>query len=168
MTARQAKIGTNGALSEFEREVVALFVRVAGLVGLPRSIGELYGALYVSPKPLNMEELRQKLNLSKGATSQGLRLLREFGAVSIVRLPGDRRDHFVAEAQLRKLIGGFLRGRVQPHLENGVERIENLKRLVENAPDGDREFLAERVKRLANWRRGAERVLPLVMKLIRV
>lgn len=166
MTVRKTNPGSNGDLDALEREVITLFVRVADLLGLPRSLGELYGALYISPRPMHMDELRQRLKLSKGATSQGLRLLRGFGAVHVTRLPGDRRDYFLAETQLRKLVAGFLREQVQPHLENGAERIEHLRKLVETLPDERRGFAAARVEQLANWRRRAERLLPVALKLI--
>ncbi len=159
---------SNGISAEIEREVIALFVRVADLLGLPRSVGELYGALYISPRPLHMDALRTKLNLSKGATSQGLRLLRRFGAVRSMYMAGDRRDYYVAETTLRPLLGGFLREQVQPHLKSGKERLEALEVLLSKAPAADRAFLEERVGRLANWRRRSERLLPVIMKLIRV
>jgi len=168
VSARRAVPPAAGGRAAVEREVIDLFVRVADLLGLPRSVGELYGALFISPRPMHMDELRGRLNLSKGATSQGLRLLRGFGAVRTTYLPGDRRDYFTAETELRKLVGGFLREQVQPHLRSGAERLDGLERLLEGVPPEDRAFVAERLGRLANWRRRSERILPLMMKLIRV
>jgi DNA-binding transcriptional regulator GbsR (MarR family) len=168
MSVRNTAPPATDSLAEMEREVIALFVRLADLIGLPRSAGELYGALFFSPRPMHMDELRARLNMSKGATSQGLRLLRGFGAVNLARLPGDRRDYFAAETQLRRLVGGFLRQQVQPHLRSGAERMDLLRRLLEDVPPKDRAFVAERVERLANWQRRSERLLPMVMKLIRV
>ena len=43
------------------------------------------------------------LKISKGSASQGLRALRQLGAVSSVFEPGDRKERFVAEIRLRKL-----------------------------------------------------------------
>lgn len=155
------------AFEALEREVVELFVRVADLLGLPRSVGELYGALFISPRPLHMDALRARLNLSKGATSQGLRLLRQFGAVRVVSRPGDRRDHYVAETELRALAGGFLREQVQPHLRSGVERVAAIERFLRELPNAERAVLTDRVRRLKRWRGRAERILPLLLKLIR-
>jgi len=155
------------ASTEVERGAIDLFMSVADLLGLPRSVGALYGALYVSPQPMHMDELRKRLQLSKGATSQGLRLLRGFGAVRVVRKADDRRDYFVAEDRLRPLLGGFLREQVQPHLRNGKERIRTLKAAVAKAPPETREFLEERIERLENWQRRSERLLPVLMRLIR-
>jgi len=155
------------AFAALEREVVDLFIRVADLLGLPRSVGELYGALFIAPRPLHMDALRARLNLSKGATSQGLRLLRQFGAVRVVDRPGGRRDHYVAEIELRPLVGGFLREQVQPHLRGGVERVAAIERLLQGLPNAERAVLTDRVRRLKRWRGRAERMLPLLLRLIR-
>jgi DNA-binding transcriptional regulator GbsR (MarR family) len=106
-------------LSELEKEMVGMFVRIAGLLSLPRSVGELYGVLFVSPEPLCIDDLMKKLQISKGSTSQGLKILRSFGAVRTVYVPGDRRDFFTAEAELRKIVAGFVNEQIRPHLENG-------------------------------------------------
>ena len=157
----------SAASTEVERGVIDLFMSVADLLGLPRSVGALYGALFVSPRPMHMDELREHLRLSKGATSQGLRLLRGFGAVRVIRKAEDRRDYFVAEDRLRPLLGGFLREQVQPHLRNGTVRIRTLKAAAAKAPPEMRDFLEERIERLENWHRRSERLLPVVIRLIR-
>ena len=85
------------ALSELEKEVVEIFVRIAGVLSLPRSVGELYGVLFISPEPMCIDDLMLKLKISKGSTSQGLKILRSFGAVNPVYVAGDRRDFYAAE-----------------------------------------------------------------------
>ncbi len=152
--------------AELEREVIDVFIRVAGLLGLPRSVGELYGCLYISPRALPMDELQRRLDLSKGATSQGLKLLRAFGAVRTVYVPGDRRDHFTAETELRNLVEGFLREQVQPHLTNGTNRVGHIRELAGALPANERRWYEDRVARLAKWHGHADRLLPFALKLI--
>ncbi|MCX6995910.1 MAG: hypothetical protein NTV49_02215 [Kiritimatiellaeota bacterium] len=121
---------------DLERQVIDLFVNLADLLGLPRSVGELYGLLFASPEPLPMDELMARLNLSKGGTSQGLKILRSFGAVRTVYVDGDRRTHFSSETELRKLAAGFLKEQIQPHLVSGRERLERMQQLARGLPDG--------------------------------
>ena len=63
--------------------MIDVFVRAAGLIGLPRSIGEIYGLLFCSPKALSFDELVERLQISKGSVSQGLKVLRQLGAVKL-------------------------------------------------------------------------------------
>jgi DNA-binding transcriptional regulator GbsR (MarR family) len=125
----------------------------------------LYGLLFVSPRPLSMADLSGRLRLSKGATSQGLKFLRNLGAVRGVYVDGDRRDHFVAETELRKLMDGFLREQVRPHLKSGGERLERMRGLANQLSGPDQSWYAERAERLQRWQSRAERMLPFVVRL---
>lgn len=154
------------AVRKVEHEVVELFVHIASLIGLPRSVGEIYGYLFISRDPLPMDVLVERLGLSKGATSQGLRLLESFGAVRTVYVPGDRRDHFTAERELRKLVGGFVKEEVIPHLQSGEERLSGIRQLLDGIEGPEQAALKERVERLASWHSRSDRLLPMVLQLI--
>ncbi|TAG26183.1 MAG: hypothetical protein EAZ36_07665, partial [Verrucomicrobia bacterium] len=71
-------------LTPFEAEIVAVFADLVTLLGLPKSMGEIYGLIFASPEPLAFAVIEQKLRLSKGSVSQGLRSLRELGAIQAV------------------------------------------------------------------------------------
>ncbi|MCX7817596.1 MAG: hypothetical protein N2652_00010 [Kiritimatiellae bacterium] len=153
-------------LERVEREVVDLFVRLAEVAGLPRSVGEIYGCLFICADPLPMDGLMSRLNLSKGAVSQGLRLLRSFGAVRTVYVPGDRRDHFTAERELRKLVSGYLQEKVVPHLRSGDEGLKEIRALLTETNGGARKVLQERVAQLSRWHRRAEQMIPLLLRML--
>ena len=75
-------------LSALEIEAIDMFINFLRIVGLQKSIGEIYGLLFVSAKPLSMEDIMNRLDISLGAASQGLKLLRGLGAVKAVYSPG--------------------------------------------------------------------------------
>lgn len=153
-------------LGDAEREMIEIFVRLADILSLPRSVGEIYGLLYVSDEPLCLDDCRERLNISKGSTSQGLKFLRSFGAVRTVYVPGDRKDFYVAETQLRKMVSGFASEQIQPHVKSGRDRLNRLNELVANDAGDRAEFLLERIQLLENWHKRADRMLPMVIKFI--
>jgi DNA-binding transcriptional regulator GbsR (MarR family) len=155
------------ALSELEKEIVDIFVRIAGVLSLPRSVGELYGVLFISPEPMCIDDLMQKLKISKGSTSQGLKILRSFGAVNPVYVPGDRRDFFTAEAEMRKIMAGFVNEQIRPHLDNGRERMVRIQRLIDSEEPARKEFIAERIERLQGWQKRASALLPFALNFIK-
>ena len=59
----------NETVTELESKVIEVFVNGAKVVGLPRSLGEIYGLLYISTEPMSMEQIVQKLNISIGSAS---------------------------------------------------------------------------------------------------
>lgn len=154
------------SLSEIESEVIALFVRMADVLNLPRSVGEIYGILFVSTKPLCLDDCRECLNISKGSTSQGLKILRSFGAIRMVYIPGDRKDYYTAETSLRKMASGFAGEQIQPHVASGGDRIKHIRNLLNEYDAEEKAELVDKVDLLENWQRRAGKVLPLILKLI--
>ena len=61
---------------KLEVESIDFFVRMMSILGLPRSVGEIYGVLYFAESPMSMDEISSRLKISMGSTSQGLKTLR--------------------------------------------------------------------------------------------
>jgi DNA-binding transcriptional regulator GbsR (MarR family) len=154
-------------LDDWEIAVIDLFLNAANSFGLPKSYGQIYGLLFCRDQSLSMDEVMKLLQISKGSASQGLRALRQLGAVSSVFEPGDRKERFVAEIRLRKLVGGFLREQADPHLEKGVGRLEQIEALLENLDNKDSlQRGARRHEILSGWHRQMSRLLPWVQMIV--
>ena len=156
-------------LSVGEREIIAIFVQMAQALGAPRSLGEIYGLLYATPQPLAFQDIVDRLDMSKGSVSQGLRFLRSVGAIKPVARAGDLREFFEPVLELRQLVAGFLRERLNPQIKEWGVRARALK------PDDfsfgvlaadDRETVSKRLTKLKAWQKRAGTVLPVVSKLL--
>ena len=175
MTAALEKNGLGGnpkkqpavtRLDPLETEIIDLFVQISRLLGQPRSLAEIYGLLFISKEPLAMDDLIERLQLSKGSASQGLKFLRDAGAVRVVVVPGDRRLHYHAVAELRNLATSFLRDQVVPHLENGQKRLDRIASMVKELPPGERARVGGRLAMLQSWGKRGRRILPLVVSVM--
>ena len=156
-------------LDSIERQVVAFFVDGVKVLGLPRSIGEIYGLLFVSRDALSLDDLVRRLNISKGSASQGLRMLKSLGAVR--EAPGnggtERRTYYEPAVELKRLVGGFIREQIRPHLDSGKSKISRLALAANQMDDPEqRQFLSDRIERLEQWMRSGSRVLPLLQKIL--
>ena len=154
------------ALTPVEVEVIGLFVNAVKLLGMPKSVGEIYGLLYIAPSPLPLDALVDRLNISKGSASQGLKVLRAFGAVKQVYVAGDRRDHYAVETELKKLAAGFIREEIKPRLDSGAERLERLKTLSATVNSDRGEFYRGRVSKLAQWHTRSQELMPLIATML--
>jgi DNA-binding transcriptional regulator GbsR (MarR family) len=155
------------ALGVIERQVVDFFVDGVRVLGLPRSIGEIYGLLFVSQEPLALDDLVAGLGISKGSASQGLRALKGLGAIREVQVGSERRAYFVAAVELKRLVGGFIREQIRPHLESGRSKISRMEESAKCELEPQRrEFLTERLNRLDHWLKSGGRVLPVIQKLL--
>ena len=158
-------------LNALEVEVIELFVSVVRLMGIPKSIGEIYGLLFISPQPVALDTIVERLSISKGSASQGLRFLRSVGAAVSVYVAGDRRDHFVAETQLKKLASGFIREELEPHLTSGEDRLKRLSNSIGEVAQvpGDESaeaFYRAQVDQLERWHAKARRALPVIARFL--
>ncbi len=136
------------------------------MLGQPRSFAEIYGLLFISGQPLAMDDLIERLHLSKGSASQGLKFLRNAGAIKMVYVPGDRRVHYEAVAELRNLVARFLRDYVVPQLDASEARLQQIAGMVKQMPAGKRERIAPRVLMLQSWGKRTRKFLPVVVKLL--
>ena len=71
----------NGQLSDFDRSLVALGISAATAFSLPKSVGAIFGLAFASPQPLALDDFVERLEISKGSASQGLKFLQriEYG-----------------------------------------------------------------------------------------
>ena len=155
-------------LNSLELEVIDIFVSIVRMLGIPKSVAEIYGLLFVSPEPLPLDGIVDRLRISKGSVSQGLKLLRAFGGVKTTYVAGDRRDHYVAEIELKMLVAGFMRGEIQPRLENGKQRLVHVEEIQEqlNAEDRRKNFYGVRVRKLKQWHDRSQELLPLLSSML--
>ncbi|WED66340.1 transcriptional regulator [Synoicihabitans lomoniglobus] len=155
-------------LSKFESEVVAVFVDMLQTLGLPKSYGEIYGLLYATAEPLGFAEIHDRLELSKGSISGGIKALKELGAIRAVGNTTDRRELFEPEVELRKLLLAFLAERLEPQLKANMARMAQLDSLLKTSPlqSGQRNALQARLSKLTKWRQKAAGLLPWIKKFL--
>lgn len=166
-TARPASGGGDPIqLDDFQRQCVGVFVNAVASLSIPRSIGEIYGLLFSTQEPVSLDDLTERLRMSRGSAHEGLRWLRSIGAVKVVYVPGVRKAHFAAETSLGHLAAGYLRDRIEPHIHNGQDRLLQLRRTVGSADRGAGDaFQRARFAQLTNWYKFLKHALPAVKTL---
>jgi DNA-binding transcriptional regulator GbsR (MarR family) len=152
-------------LSGAQWMVVDICVRSAGILGVPRSIGEIFGFVFCSTKPISFDDVVRVLKLSNGTASHGLRHLKRIGAVRTCYLAQDRRDYYVAETSLRKLVSAFFAENILSHLGGTAERMTGLRTALTEGGAVDRE-LAGRVDLLLDWNQQVRRATAAAMEVL--
>jgi len=62
--------------------------------GINRTVGQIHALLYLSPRPLNAEEIAETLGVARSNVSTSIKELQNWGIVRVAHVMGDRRDHF--------------------------------------------------------------------------
>ncbi|MCB1202729.1 MAG: hypothetical protein KDN18_00605 [Verrucomicrobiae bacterium] len=150
---------------------VDFFVSFVQVFGLPKSIGQIYGLLFVSPDPLPMDEIVNQLGISKGSASQGLSLLKSLGAVSSIAIHADRREHFEADLNVSRIVTHFFENRLEPRLEHGDRRLEEMVALARLAKRSDRTqgaaSVLTRIQALQKWQKRGRNLIPMVVRWLK-
>jgi HTH-type transcriptional regulator, glycine betaine synthesis regulator len=171
--------GRDPAVTAFEVELVSFFVQAADLLGVPKSVAAIYGICFASPDPLSLADIDERLDISIGSISQGLRVLREVGALRVVEGGGqrteggpirhdDRRDYYEPDLELRKLIDQWIEGRLQKQLSSGRNRLQAIARAVPAGRNGSAKLLRARLKALQTWHDKARGVMPIVKAFLKL
>jgi len=81
--------------------------------GISRTMAEVHALLYISGRPLNTDEVMDRLRISRGNASMSLRSLVEWGIVQRVHKRGDRKEYFEAEQDVWALARTVIRERLR-------------------------------------------------------
>ncbi|WP_411845365.1 MarR family transcriptional regulator [Roseibacillus persicicus] len=163
----EAVASSESGLTEIESATIAYFCDGVRVLGLPPSVGEIYGLLFISQKPLSQADFVERLGISKGSASQGLSLLKALGALNEAKGPDSRRNYFEANLNLKRLVGGFIRNQVRPHLRSGEAKLDGLQSIAELEEDPEqRAFVQERLGKLERWSQRGQMVLPILQRFL--
>lgn len=142
--------------------------RSAQRLGFPRSLGQIYALLYLSPEPLGLQDLMDALHISKGNASMGVRQLSSLGAVRQIWKKGDRRDFYEANTDFSSLLRHALTTVIKPRLESTRNQLRDMERDLPEPPSGSGSaFMKQRIAKLAAIDKKLQRLLPLVEALLR-
>lgn len=144
-------------LSAGELAALQPWVLLADQLGAPRSIGQLYGLLFLSKHALSAQDCSMRLVISRSSAGQGLRVLRDLGAIKSTFIPGDRSERFVIEPDLGVLLKGMISGRIIPALNHFFQSMSELEAIEK--PKG---FYSERLHKLKRWE---GKLFPAIQKM---
>jgi DNA-binding transcriptional regulator GbsR (MarR family) len=85
--------------------------RIAEFWGYPRAVGALFGAAYLAPSAVCLDELVEAAGVSKGAVSVHMRTLEQLGMVRREIRLGERKDYYQAETDFWKIVRTILERR---------------------------------------------------------
>src|SRR5512139_1246980 len=82
------------ALSRVQQKFILHWGEMGTRWGINRTVAQIHALLFLSPKPLNAEDIVQALQVARSNVSSSLKELQGWGIVKRVHVLGDSRDHF--------------------------------------------------------------------------
>lgn len=126
----------------------ALFAELGTSLGLSRPAALCFAAIWRAAQAPNADDLVVRAGISRSNASTALKELRAWGLVAISRVPGDRREYFVAPDDPWALIRQVLAERQRRVLAPALDRLRDL---VAADPDPALAELATALRAMADW-----------------
>ena len=143
-------------LEAVHESTVAGLGRLAGFFGFSEVMGRLYGTLLLSPEPMSLDDLAERLRISKGSVSMNMRSIERWGMANEVWVRGERKKYYQAESDFWTVIRNVLSGRemreVQVALEVLDDSVRKLRAAEDELPPEERTQAAYTLERIADLR----------------
>lgn len=142
--------------------------RIAHFWGLPKAVGAIYGAIYLSPTPITLDELVEQVSISKGAVSTNVRSLERLRMIHKQFKMGDRKDYYVAETDFWKIIKDILREREKNEFDVALRTVSDSLEIVQKANLKSSEladFYQERIKGMKKFFDSLDSIVATIITL---
>jgi len=107
--------------------------RIAQFWGFPKALGGIYGAVFLSAQPVSLDDLVTDVGVTKGAISTHVRSLESMQLIVRETKLGDRKDYYIAEADLWQVVKNVLRQREKPEFDRALRGVKESLELLAKA-----------------------------------
>jgi len=120
--------------------------------GINRTMAQVHALLFVSPDPLDAEEISLLLDVSRSNVSTSLRELITWGVVRRVHIIGDRRDRFEALKDVMETFKVIMAERKRREMDPTIALLEHC---VKEAKAGDKteEYTRQQLEKMLEFTR---------------
>jgi DNA-binding transcriptional regulator GbsR (MarR family) len=116
-------------------QFVAFWGEMASTWGINRIMARVYALLYCAARPLNTDDIMERLQISRGSANMNLRALVDWGIVEKTAVEGSRKDHYVAETDVWQVTARILRERERREVRPVKEQLRSVAETL--APEAD-------------------------------
>lgn len=120
-------------------EAVEVFIQGAGkvssaLLGMVNKVGgQIYALLFLSEDPLSLDDIAEKLSVSKSNVSINIRMLEDYNLVRKVWVRGSRKDYYAAERVYpKKVVRDFLE-KIMGTMRDSITTVERTRAKLSEA-----------------------------------
>lgn len=150
-------------LSPLNQAFVSHFGEMGSRWGINRTVGQIYALLFLSPRPLNADDIAEKLEFSRSNVSMGLKELEGWRLVQLRRVPGDRREYFSTPEDIWVILRTLVEERKRREIDPTLTMLRDI--IMETPSNEDERHAQARMRQmhevielLTNWFGEVERL----------
>jgi len=113
--------------------------RICGRFGLNDIMAQIYSILYLNNKCMSLDDMVERLKISKGSASVNIRALERYGVVRKVWVKGSRRDHYEAETDIARVVMDRVRSMAESRLTEVSDMVSSSVEALNSVSSSDQE-----------------------------
>jgi DNA-binding transcriptional regulator GbsR (MarR family) len=139
-----------GKLSSVQQKFVLHWGEMGTRWGINRTVAQIHALLFISPQPLNAEEIAETLSVARSNVSTSLKELQGWGIVKLVHVMGDKRDHFESMKEVWEMFRVVLDERKRREIDPTLSMLRSCIAEAEKEKGTD-SYTQERLRDLADF-----------------
>ena len=148
-------------------EAKAKYIQAWGILGsswgINKAMAQIHALLLVSAKPLCTDTIMDVLSISRGNANMNIRSLIEWGIISKVFIPGERKEFFQSEKDVWEMARQVIKERRKRELEPVIKVLNDVSQIDEDGTEETAEFI-KMSKELADFSKKTDGLLEMAMK----
>ena len=128
---------------EAKEKFISTWGSLGTLWGINKAMAQIQALLFISTKPLSMEEIMEELRISRGNTSMNLRQLIDWGIVTKVLVSGERKEFFTTEKDVQELARIVAKERSRREIKPVIKVLEEVSSIENDGTEATKELIKQ-------------------------
>jgi DNA-binding transcriptional regulator GbsR (MarR family) len=111
------------ALTPVQQKFILHWGEMGTRWGINRTVAQTHALLFISPQPLNADDIVEALGVARSNVSTSLKELQGWGIVKMVHILGDKRDHFESMKDVWELFRVVLNERKRREIDPTMQML---------------------------------------------
>jgi len=151
-------------LTEAKQQFISSWGAFGTHWGINRTMAQIHALLLVSPDPLTQDDMMEELNISRGNANMNIRELINWGLVERVILSGERKEYFIAEKDIWKVVRQIVKERKKRELEPLLRLLDQLEEVEGDKKDKHVKSFVDTVSGIKKLGKQADKTLDTMVR----
>ncbi|WP_407557264.1 GbsR/MarR family transcriptional regulator [Winogradskyella sp. 4-2091] len=128
---------------EAKEKFIGTWGSLGSLWGINKAMAQIQALLFISTKPLSMQDIMEDLKISRGNTSMNLRQLMDWGIVTKVLVSGERKEFFTTEKDVQELTRIIAKERSRREIQPVIKVLDDVSSIKDDGTDKTKELIKQ-------------------------
>jgi DNA-binding transcriptional regulator GbsR (MarR family) len=151
-------------LEEAQQQFIASWGAFGTYWGINRTMAQIHALLMISPDSLSQDDIMTRLNISRGNVNMNIRDLIDWGLVTRVIKPGERKEFFSAEKDIWKVAKQIVKERKKRELDPMLHLLDQLDDIEGDKNEKEAKQFSDTINGIRRFGHQADKMLDSLVK----